>query len=300
MAVVERAATARLNRNRYTIATEVMQRLTALFLMVCAAVGAGYWLGRSGVPKTGGAEKAGDVAITQLQEENRRLRAERDALAKGSKPPPAQKSGVAPKKSLTGRGSLEVFSELQSQNLVSLSGPLIFPLDGKVTETFERLFGLTPAEKTVLQDAIDSGRRRLDELARAHTKATMTGDTMVVSTAPFDGGAEVYDALLDTFARTLGPERGDMFVKLSADQLGQAFHQFGAEQRTLTVTRENIPGFVLPMICVLDHHLLPGGGTATGSGRFQDFKKLKEWAPALAPFEVQISGLPVKPTLGPK
>jgi hypothetical protein len=195
---------------------------------------------------------------------------------------------------------LEVFSELKSQNLVSLSGPLIFPPDGKITKTFERLFELTPAEKTVLQGAIDSGRRRLDELARVHTKAMLTEDTVVVTTTPFEGGAEVYDALLDTFERTLGPERSAMFVKLSADQLGQAFQQFGAEQRTLTVTRENIPAFAQPVICVLDQHVLPGGGTATGSGRFQDFKKLTEWAPALAPFEVQVSGLPVKPTPRPK
>ena len=270
-----------------------MKRSGAILTLtfVALAGGIGFWAGRKSAAGMAAAEKPVEPAIARLRAENAQLRAALQAPVR-----PASAAAAPPTVDVKPRGKLDLlraFTDLKKQNLVMVGGPLVFPHDGKITETFVKLFGLSPQEKATLQESIDAGRRRIEALALANTTAEVGKNNVVVATKPFEGGAEIYDAVLDAFAQTLGPERNAAFLAMGADQLGGAFGQFGAEERSVTVTREISPGDKAPMFIVQDQRKFSGGSWSKGSGQSPDVKNLAETYRVLIPYIPQISGLPV-------
>jgi hypothetical protein len=101
------------------------------------------------------------------------------------------------------------------------------------------LFALTTSEHLALQRALDSAQGTLGELERAHATVTpqANGDVVVAVAAFPAAGGQVYDAVLKTFADTLGPERYRAFVALGAEEMEKALGRFGTPQRTITFSR---------------------------------------------------------------
>ncbi len=266
--------------------------------LVGIAGGAGFWLGRKLPAGIAAAEKTVESEVGRLRAENMQLRSALQTSRKHLSEEAAPRSADT---KLPGKlDTLRAFTELKEQNLVVLSGTLLSPRDGKITEAFVKLFGLSSAETATLQEAINAGRRKIEALILANTTAEVKKESVVVSTKPFEGGAEIYDEVLDTFAQTLGPERFAVFLPMTSNQLGASFGQFGAEQRTVTVTREVLSGDKTPMFIVQDHHKHSGGNSGTNNGRARDVKNLSEMFRILAPYAPQISALPVKTVPGPK
>jgi hypothetical protein len=102
------------------------------------------------------------------------------------------------------------------------------------------VFGLQPGELENLQHAVDDARGRLAALTRENTSITRApnGDVLVaIQPFPNTGGA-VYDAMLKTFADTLGPERYTAFLALGAEQTEKKLGRFGTAAQTITLARE--------------------------------------------------------------
>jgi hypothetical protein len=113
----------------------------------------------------------------------------------------------------------------------------------KLTPAFVELFALTPSEEVALQQSLDRARDRLGDLERENaTVAQNTDGAVVLSVKPFpeEGGA-AYDELVKSFAETLGPERNVAFLTLGVQQVERAFSQFGAAQRTITISADVAP-----------------------------------------------------------
>jgi RNA polymerase sigma factor (sigma-70 family) len=132
-------------------------------------------------------------------------------------------------------GSLRMLAELQKRGLVRPNMAFVNP-DGKLNSAFVELFALNPDEQSALQQNVDGARERLFELERANSAVSRNdkGD-LVISVSPFAAeGGVVYDALMKSFADTLGPERNAAYVALGSSQVERALGQFGAAQRTVT------------------------------------------------------------------
>jgi hypothetical protein len=109
----------------------------------------------------------------------------------------------------------------------------------KLTAAFSELFAVTPTEQETLQRSLDSSREMLGELERANATVSPqpNGDVIVTVRAFPESGGQLYDALLKTFAETLGPERYSAFLALGVEQVEKSLGRFGAPQRTITFSR---------------------------------------------------------------
>jgi RNA polymerase sigma factor (sigma-70 family) len=182
---------------------------------------------------------ATNTETSDLTEENRRLREENAALR--AAPASGATTGVAEQKNADGTSALQRLSwlsEAQKTGLVQVVRvPFTAGFEGKLSPKFAELFALSPSEATGMQQAWDKARERMSGLALASATARTTADgKIVIDVKPFDGGGLVYDEMMDSFASLLGKDRNAAFVQLVSDQLGNQLNEFGAEQRTITVT----------------------------------------------------------------
>lgn len=177
--------------------------------------------------------------ITRLRAENAQLHQDNDALAaarsRGFGNQASAGSGTA---ALSAIDRLRVLADAQKSGLLSARVQITTP-QGKLTPHFIELFALTPPEAETMQQALDKARARLSDLAVANATARTTADgKLVIDVKPFDGGGAVYDETMDAVSGILGPDRSAAFLGLVGSQLGDALDQFGAEQRTVTLSRD--------------------------------------------------------------
>ncbi len=225
-------------------------RLVLLLAASLCAGGAavGYFVGKQqDAAPTAGSGMAPDRSheLARLQKENAWLLAENTRLAAtrpAQETPPARKAS-APKSpgpvATAARGAampLATFAQQERSTLPGLKTQLVTPA-GKLSPSFARLFGLTTAEANTLQQTLDHARGAADVLAVANSTVQQEGDTLVVRVRAFEGGADIYDQVMDRFAQVLGSERNAIFMELATDQLAAGLHGFGAETRTITFGR---------------------------------------------------------------
>ncbi len=140
----------------------------------------------------------------------------------------------------------------------------------KIDDAFAALLGLTNSQVEALNGALRVARERLNALSAQHSSVSLGGDgTIRIAVTPFEEGPAVYDQLMESFAATIGQERSDAVKKLLGDQFVESFHNFGAEQRSLTIAR-NLPRYVDWKdggFYIKDERKGPGGVTTTTSAR---------------------------------
>ncbi len=222
-------------------ALEFMKTGKLLSLVACAlaAVGVGgYLAGRHDTIRPTGGEPANARRLIQevlaLREENRRLGAERTALLAQS---PKTMLAAATRPTDDMRTRLQTLTDLQKRGLVKPYFNVIFST-GRIAPAFVELFQLNAAEQETLQSAVSDARSRIEQLALANAAVRRIGENQVViDVQPTPEGSAVADGLLDQFGRVLGPERTEAFKALGIKQFEQAFNQFGAEIRTIMLTR---------------------------------------------------------------
>jgi hypothetical protein len=113
----------------------------------------------------------------------------------------------------------------------------------EIDEEFASMLGLGLGQIASLNSALKKARDRLNDLsAQAASVSTPEEGVLVVRVTPFEGGASVYDDLMNAVQSELGEERGAEFKKVFGDEFADAFQNFGALQRTLKIAR-SFPGY---------------------------------------------------------
>ncbi len=284
-------------------------RALLTFGLVALAGVAGYEVGRrqAGDVEPSANSPTADAGATpgetaRLREEVARLRSENERRAKTPATPGEPAAAVralpaAADEHAARMAKLRALAEAQKDKTASINLPIV-TRDGKLAPGFAQMFDLTPTETEALQNAVAQGRQQIDGLMAANATVTPSGDTVVVEVKPFAGGGDVYDSLMDAFARTLGPERNELFLALQTDQLTRAFNSFGGEERTLTFSREPGIGGSEPRLVLNDRQKAPRS-TSTSTMTYPDLAKLPEQYAWVVPLVPQVSTLPARPRPAP-
>lgn len=127
--------------------------------------------------------------------------------------------------------------DLKKRQAASIRLPVVYN-NGNLSEGFAELFSLSPSETDALKRAIKEAHSEIGRLSQANASVSQQADSTIVTIQPFEGGADVYDRLMDSFERTLGPDRYAAMMELHTDELPRVFSGFGAEQRTLKIVRD--------------------------------------------------------------
>jgi len=277
-------------------------RLLATFILIVAAGLSGYWLGWRQVPAADPLAKPNSTVESRetgrLRDENARLRTENERLTKtmtARGTPSAASPGLpaTPDGHAARMAQLRALAEAQKDKSANVNLPIV-TRNGKLAPEFSKMFDLTPAENEALQRAVAQGRQQIDSLLAANATVTPTGDTIVVEVKSFTGGGDVYDTLMDAFARTLGPERNELFLALQTEQLTRAFNSFGAEDRTLTFSREATADSAGSRLALRDLQRAPNSSMSSAS-TYPDLSKLPEQYAWVVPLVPQVASLPVRP-----
>jgi hypothetical protein len=196
-------------------------------------------------------------------------------------------------KALTAIEKLNALAEAQKLKTVAIRMTVI-DRGGALNDGFTKLFAMTPAEKESLNRAVSDARAEIERLSKASTVVKRDGDSLVISTNPFDGGSDVYDHLMDSFAQTLGPERNAAFLALNPEQLGTELSAFGGEKRTITLSRELTENGE-PRIAVRDERKTPHGSSSSNM-QVPNTDMLLKRNPTVAPYLDELETLPVRPS----
>jgi hypothetical protein len=269
-----------------------LRALSILAGLVLAA-GGGYWFGRARPVAPAPAAAPAPVAdVARLRTENERLLAENARLGR------AQKESAVPTNATAGATrsdarveALKVLAEMQRTKAGMIRVTLL-ERNTKLSDGFAQLFEVTPAERESLQQTLDDARAQTTKLAMTNATLKVEGDALVATIPPFEGGADIYDTVMDAFARTLGPARNQAFVALQADQLSSALSGFGAERRTVTIHRENRPNGDA-VLSIHDQRKGPSGSGSTGTSMpMLNMNRVLEQYPWLEPHVDTIKALP--------
>jgi len=108
----------------------------------------------------------------------------------------------------------------------------------EVSDSFAELFALSASERSALDQAVRSCRRELVALVEEHSRVVqLESGTVEISVDPFEAvGGRLYDSLIASIGQVLGAERAIAFSRLTGSQLDDAFGDFGAAARKLTIT----------------------------------------------------------------
>jgi hypothetical protein len=155
----------------------------------------------------------------------------------------APQSDEKPTAPVAAEGSIGLLAALRDQHPDAVKISVLTRRD-QIDESFAALLGLRDQESMELNRLLGAARSSLNALATANAKMVVGDDGVItINVTPFEGGAEIYDRLMDGFAATLGSERADAFKHLFGDEFVRSFQNFGAEQRKLTIA-ETLPRFV--------------------------------------------------------
>jgi hypothetical protein len=132
---------------------------------------------------------------------------------------------------------VNMLRDLKKRQVANIRLPVVYN-NGNLSEGFAELFSLSPSEADALRSAIKEAHSEIGRLSQANASITQQGASTIVTVQPFEGGADVYDRLMDSFERTLGPDRYAAMIELHTDELPRVFSGYGAEQRTLMIVRD--------------------------------------------------------------
>jgi RNA polymerase sigma factor (sigma-70 family) len=223
-------------------------KLAAGAASLVAALGIGALLGSAyqsraatETPTPSAAIAAARTGLATLRAENRRLS---EALARSrpahdSADGPSTRPGIGAGDSPGDNPTLRVLLDLRRRKLAKLEFEFIGE-DTQLQDAFAEVFGLSTTERTNLQHAIDAAGERLAALTRENTNVSRApnGDVQI-AIKPFpEAGGAAYDALLQRFADTLGPERYQAFLAFGAEQIEKRLGRFGTPERAITLSRE--------------------------------------------------------------
>jgi hypothetical protein len=243
---------------------------------IIAAVSIGAYLGlryEKRVQATSAANHAmaQGAEVATLRAENQRLKSD---LA-SSRAAIRQELGAretATTGSTSALDQLRVLASLQKRKLATTTMTYV-DRQGKLAPGFIELFALTLAEQRALQQSIDGVRGRLADLERENATVTRNEKgQVVIAVKPFpEAGGVAYDALVKSFADTLGADRYAAFLGLGVEQVERTLGRFGAAQRTITVS-ESSAGDGKVHYTVMEAHKLPqeSGNSSSGFRNFQE------------------------------
>ncbi len=165
-----------------------------------------------------------------LEDANRRLVAEPLPEAKVAALPGAAADATLAR--------LRLLADLKRRKVTTVDPAFIDVRTGSLDPNFIELFGLSSGEAEQLLGVWRDARRQLSELAAAQAtiRQSVSGEVTIEANG-FEGGGPVYDRVMDALGRTLGAERQAAFRTLLEVALFRSLYHFGAELRTLTVTR---------------------------------------------------------------
>ena len=141
----------------------------------------------------------------------------------------------------------EVLNEIKRRNLANVDIRFFESSvmgDGKLSQQFIALFGLSPEEAAQLSGLIRTTKAELLKAAKsqAHASYPAPGE-IVVEFPPVEAGPDIYDKVMDGFRAVLGEDRfQDMMLyngNIVGGQFENLFHQFGGEKRTITFKKED-------------------------------------------------------------
>jgi hypothetical protein len=139
--------------------------------------------------------------------------------------------------------SLRALALLRDSHPDAIRIPILTRRD-KIEDAFAVLLDLSGADVETLNAVLQQARNKLNTFSTENARVSASDDgTITIAVPPFEGGAVVYDELMDSFGRILGEEQSNAFKKLLGQELADAFHNFGAEHRTLTIA-STLPGYV--------------------------------------------------------
>ena len=216
-----------------------LKRFGGILLFLIVALG-GFYAGRAFRIEDGNTRavvSAADAAqfkteIARLSAENRRLAAASDHRRDDIGPVQRERSDA------DALARVNMLRDLKRRQIVAIRMPVVYN-NGNLSDGFAELFALTAGETETLKRALAAARAEISRLSLANANVTRNGDSTVVTVGPFEGGADVYDRLMETFEHTLGSDRYAAMVDLHTDELPRIFSGFGAEQRTITITRDS-------------------------------------------------------------
>lgn len=192
---------------------------------------------------------------------------------------------------------LNLLAAAQREKLATINVPItVSERDVKLSDGFVKLFGISDPERQTLDAALVRARHDMDELATTNVAVKQDGDSLSLVMKPFEGGADVYDRLMDVFAQTLGPDRNAAFVALQSEQLSRTFNGFGAEERTITFTREALAGGG-STYSVKDDRRSPQS-RSVGTWTMSNPESLVERYPGLGRYVDKLAQLPVRTKAG--
>jgi hypothetical protein len=178
---------------------------------------------------------------------------------------------------------VNMLRDLKKRQLATIRLPVVYN-NGKLSDGFAELFALAPSEVEALKSGIAEAHSEIGRLSQSHASITQQGNSVVVTVQPFEGGADVYDRLMDSFERTLGPDRYAALIELHTDELPRVFSGFGAEQRTITISRDTGRGGRLQ----IQDSRKSGSGSIGRSVEVSDPSELSESYRWLAPILPQV------------
>jgi len=140
----------------------------------------------------------------------------------------------------------EVLNEIKRRNLANVDIRFFESSvmgDGKLSQQFIALFGLSPEEAAQLSGLIRTTKAELLKAAKsqAHASYPAPGE-IVVEFPPVEAGPDIYDKVMDGFRSVLGEDRfQDMMLyngNIIGGQFENLFRQFGGEKRTIVFKKD--------------------------------------------------------------
>lgn len=132
-----------------------------------------------------------------------------------------------------------VLADLQRRDVLKLRLPLVNGATGEIAPAFRELSGFTAEEAAAFDRAWQKARQKIESLVETHATAQRDeAGRLVIYVGRFEGGAAVFEELMGAVAPIVGAGRMEAFGLLFSEQLGEALHQFGAEERWLTLQRD--------------------------------------------------------------
>jgi hypothetical protein len=220
-------------------------KLLVACLILAVALTAGYWLGHA--EGSAATLAAASQSLATQRTEIARLSATIATLRSGQRTaaPLAERGARADRatmpESVRKSDRLGVLMDLKQRNLTD-AGVSLLTWDGKLDPAFVDLFELTELEQQALTDTIGKAQAEIARLQVASAKVTRpNAATVVIEVPPTPEGDAIETSVFDTLERVLGPERQRAFDVLARRDFVERMSAFGAEQRTITIVRNDHP-----------------------------------------------------------
>ena len=213
--------------------------------------------------------------LAELRRENTALRAQ--LATRPTSGPATPSEGRATEQALQ-LEELKTLRDWVAARRVHLAVQLLGP-EGKLSAEFVELFHLTPSDRSLLQNAVDTARRELTALSVSRASVALNPDGSYAIRVPsfIEEGRGTYHRLTEAFERTLGREKSLLFSELMGDAMEPAFNMFGAQERTLTFTR-TVGSDGKTSLFRLQDQRLQGVSSQTNESIALTFSQLKTYA----------------------